>query len=76
MPQIIVKADSGDAVMLRERVNPSDLESKHFATQLIERLGWAVGDAHDLEREPEEAQPARRERVEARLERALELAGN
>jgi hypothetical protein len=54
MPQIIVTADQptdrGEgAVMLRERVNATDLESDHFAKQLLERLGWAVNDAHELE---------------------------
>ncbi len=57
MPQIIVKVDrSGDrgegAVMLRERVNVADFESDHFAAQLVERLGWAVNDAHEVEQEP------------------------
>ena len=50
MPQIIVTADVGAAfgegpVTLRERVNVADFESQHFATQLVERLGWAVADA-------------------------------
>ena len=53
MPQIIVTADklSEDAeppVLFRERVSVSDFESDHFATQLVERLGWAVGDADEL----------------------------
>lgn len=56
MPHIIVTADRGDgrdegAVMLRERVNVADFESHHFASQLVERLGWAVEDAHEAERE-------------------------
>jgi hypothetical protein len=56
MPQIIVTADHSDAqgepaVMLRERVNVSDFESEHFASQLVERLGWAVGDAYEVEHE-------------------------
>ena len=56
MPQIIVLADSArqqgeEAVMLRERVSLADLESDHFAARLVERLGWAVGDAHELERD-------------------------
>ena len=60
MPQIIVTADEGSAeaqtsVMLRERVNVSDFESDHFAAQLVERLGWAVSDAHDAEQEPRPA---------------------
>jgi hypothetical protein len=54
VPQIIVITDAPDtdeqgAVMLRERINPADLESAHFRKQLIERLGWAVGDAHMAE---------------------------
>ena len=35
--------------MLRERVNVADFESDHFATQLVERLGWAVSDADEAE---------------------------
>jgi hypothetical protein len=55
VPQIIVLADSArqqgeEAVMWRERVSAADLESEHFAAQLVERLGWAVGDAHEIER--------------------------
>jgi hypothetical protein len=50
MPQIIVTADeqtdgAEPPIMFRERVNVSDFESNHFASQLVERLGWAVGDA-------------------------------
>ncbi|MGA2928241.1 MAG: hypothetical protein ABSG43_20040 [Solirubrobacteraceae bacterium] len=55
MPQIIVTADRGEEpgageVMLRERVSQADFESRHFSAQLVERLGWAVGDAHEVER--------------------------
>jgi hypothetical protein len=54
MPQIIVTADrAGDydeaPVMLRERVTATDFESGHFAAQLVERLGWAVEDAQEVE---------------------------
>jgi hypothetical protein len=38
-----------DAVMFRERVSASDLESDHFAGRLLERLEWAVGDAQQME---------------------------
>ena len=52
MPHIIVKADDAEgAVMLRERVNVADFQSPHFAAQLVERLGWAVGDADQAERD-------------------------
>jgi hypothetical protein len=57
MPQIIVTADRGTAfgegaVTLRERVNVADFKSRHFATQLVERLGWAVEDADRAEQVP------------------------
>jgi hypothetical protein len=56
MPQIIVLADrpteDGHApVMFRERVTVSDFESGHFTKQLVERLGWAVGDADEADRQ-------------------------
>ena len=55
MPQIIVIADrpaeDGEPpIMFRERVSVSDFDSQHFATQFIERLGWAVGDADHADR--------------------------
>lgn len=52
MPQIIVQAGSGDrtgAVTLQERVSGNDLNSDHFARQLVERICWALLDAEDLE---------------------------
>jgi hypothetical protein len=61
MTQILVVADtphdSRDAVVYRERVAPTDLESDHFSGQLIERVGWAVLDADELEHN-DEADPA------------------
>jgi hypothetical protein len=59
MPQIIVTADHDSdreegAVTLRERINVSDLESDHFAARLVERLGWAVSDAHEAEQDKPE----------------------
>jgi hypothetical protein len=56
-----VTADRADdreeaAVMLRERVSVNDFESAHFASQLVERLGWAVGDADEAERAAEGAE--------------------
>lgn len=37
-------------VVLDERIVASDLSSDHFAGALIERIGWALADAHDAER--------------------------
>jgi hypothetical protein len=56
MPQIIVTADRPGGseqapVMFRERVNVQDFESDHFAAQLVQRIGWAVGDADEVEQE-------------------------
>jgi hypothetical protein len=67
MPQIIVMADklSEDAeppVLFRERVSVSDFESGHFAAQLVERLGWAVGDADELNRSSHHKAEQRRAR--------------
>ena len=55
MPQILIEADrraDGDSntIVYRERINLSDLESDHFSGQLVERVGWAVLDADELER--------------------------
>jgi hypothetical protein len=52
MPQILIVTDPTEAesaVVYRERIASSDLESKHFAGQLVERVGWAVRDADQLE---------------------------
>lgn len=43
--------------MLRERINTRDFESERFIANLLERLGWAVGDAADAE----QPQPSRRD---------------
>ena len=64
MPQIIVMADhidrEQDPVMLRERINAADFESERFAANLVERLGWAVLDATELERAQPAPEPPRR----------------
>ncbi|MGB7588666.1 MAG: hypothetical protein WBM00_08160 [Solirubrobacterales bacterium] len=60
MPQILVAADTREetkdtAVVYREWIAPSDLESDHFAAQLVERVGWAVLDADELEQRDAQA---------------------
>jgi hypothetical protein len=62
MPQILVVTDSpqaADKVVYRERIATTDLESDHFSGQLVERVGWAVLDANDLEHEAERPDPQR-----------------
>jgi hypothetical protein len=53
MPQVLVVTEAGEesggTVVYRERVLSSDLESDHFSGQLVERVGWAVRDANELE---------------------------
>jgi hypothetical protein len=59
MPRIIVTseptAEREGAITLNERVASADLRSDHHSAQLIERVGWAVHDADDVEREALEA---------------------
>ena len=54
MPQILIITDPEQeresSVVYRERVASSDLESPHFSGQLVERVGWAVRDAIQIER--------------------------
>jgi hypothetical protein len=58
MPRIVVIADeptgTEQTVLMKERVVPSDLESDHFSAQLIERVGWAVLDANEVEQRSRE----------------------
>jgi hypothetical protein len=60
MPRIIVQADPTSerepVTLLQERVSPSDMESQHFASQLLERVNWAIGDAKQVELEARQAE--------------------
>lgn len=53
MPQILVVADLHDDansnVVYRERVSLSDFDSDQFSGQLVERVGWAMMDAEEIE---------------------------
>ena len=46
-------------MVYRERISSSDLESAHFSGQLVERVGWAVRDANELERKLVKSSPSR-----------------
>jgi hypothetical protein len=52
MPRIIVQANDDDRpeVIFSERIVAANLESDHYASQLLERLSWATSDAEALER--------------------------
>jgi hypothetical protein len=49
MTRIIVTADTRGSVeqriLLDEEVRPEHINDEHSASQLLERLGWAVTDA-------------------------------
>jgi hypothetical protein len=79
MPRIIVTTDpvSSDLsdetpVLLDEQVHSVHLSTSHAATQLVERLAWAVKDAESAERERlsqrrlRQDRPVRRPRPTAR----------
>jgi hypothetical protein len=68
MPQLLISTDrhgeDTGTVVYRERINLSDLESDHFSNQLVERVGWALSDADELEHEPgEDSSDGTRKRV-------------
>ena len=47
MAYITIETNTDEGlVTLQERVVPSDMESEFFCTHLVERLWWAVEDAH------------------------------
>ena len=54
MPRIIVTTEQSkrpdSPVLLDEWVYPEHLCDDHAAAQLVERIGWAVNDATEVER--------------------------
>jgi hypothetical protein len=80
MPRILVTTDGPDGreatLALHERVAPGELESDGVCARLVERLGWALVDADEIEHgtpPPQQARrewPMRSERIEARALRA------
>jgi hypothetical protein len=72
MPRIIVTTDTSQrpdnsAVLLDESVYSVHLSTGHAASQLVERLAWAISDAEDAERHP--ARQARSPRRASALRR-------
>jgi len=65
MPRVIVTSDPTRvtrhaSVLLDEQVSSIHLASGHAASQLIERLAWAINDAEEAEREQAGAPAPRR----------------
>jgi hypothetical protein len=52
MPRIIVETEGNDhEVVFWERVGAEDFDAEHFRRCLADRIGWAVADAQEAERE-------------------------
>jgi hypothetical protein len=54
LPRIIIQTEGSGkragVVTLAERVVPGHAQSDRYLEQLVERLGWALLDAEELER--------------------------
>jgi hypothetical protein len=47
MAYITIETNTAEGLItLQERLAPSDMQSEFFCTHLVERLRWAVEDAH------------------------------
>ena len=61
MPQIIITTDGpgadGIREVHRERVQPADVETETASHLLIERIGWALADADQIEHPDSGRQP-------------------
>ena len=59
MPQIIITTDGPRGTRAievhRENVIPADVETETAGSLLVERIGWALCDADQLEHKPESA---------------------
>ena len=53
MPQIIITTDAPDGggatEVHRERISPADVETEAASFLLVERIGWALSDADQIE---------------------------
>lgn len=54
MPRVIITTDPSSlphdiSVLLDERVSSVHLSTEHAASQLVERIAWAITDAEDAE---------------------------
>lgn len=62
MPQIIITTDGLEderaTEVHRERINPADVETPTASGLLVERIAWALSDAHGIEVERRVGEPA------------------
>ena len=56
MPQIIITTEGPGETegteVHRERIHAADVETETASNLLVERIGWALSDADQIEREP------------------------
>jgi hypothetical protein len=61
MPQIIIKARMPNGILgvvtVKERVVPTEQRSDRYIAHLIERVGWALTDAEQLESQTNNSHP-------------------
>ena len=48
MARIVVMNDERNEILLDEQVKPMHFEDKHVSLQILERLAWAIREAHLL----------------------------
>lgn len=61
MPQIIITTDLPDGSsreVHRERISSADVETETAGYLLVERIGWALSDADELEWPADEGEPS------------------
>jgi hypothetical protein len=69
----MVLSDSSGApasVLLDEKVDSVHIDSEHSAWQFIERLGWAISDAEEVEHAAPAHRPALARPLRARVQSA------
>lgn len=54
MATVIVRSDHDHQILMQEEVLPDHLDDDHSAVQLLERLAWAIEDAHGQARQRRE----------------------
>jgi hypothetical protein len=50
MARIVVMNEKDERVLLDESVQPIHFEDEHASLQILERLAWAIAEAHASER--------------------------
>jgi hypothetical protein len=49
MARVLVVHDDQDRILLDEHVRPIHFEDEHASLQILERLAWAIREAHESE---------------------------